>query len=726
ISAAWGLGESVVGGTVSTDDHVVDRTSWAVVSRHVADKTEMTVPVDGGTAQRPVPAGRRRGPVLDDAAAVALARLGVRVEEHFGAPQDVEWAREGDTFHIVQSRPVTALPEPTGDVPTTWPVPYPGGLFFRASIVEQLPDPLTPLFADLIDGSVARSLGALMAEVMGEDVLAPGDVGMPTVNGYAYHHYRPAVFRRILRRTPAAAAALFGRDARARATAGGVTGWRERSRPRYRAALAARSGTDPATLSPAELLAAVEELLDAGTVYYTAVQSVIPQAVTSELAFRAFHDRVVRRPGEPDGVGFLLGLDSEPLRAERSLYDLATSAARDPALAAVLSGAEPAALLRALRDGTVPEGAEPAAWEAWAGRWRRHLGHYGHTVYNLDFAEPVPADDPAPLLDAVRFHLGGGGTDPRERQRRTARRREARTRAVRARLGPVRRAVFDRLLRAAQEIGPVREDALAEMGLAWPVMRRMLRELGRRLVGAGVLADPDEVFWLTRDEVRRAVAGERPDVAAAIAGRRAQWRGRRRAVPPQVLPESGLVHRLIRPWLPAVDRAPAGPVLSGVAAGTGSVTAPARVLDGPADFPAMRPGEVLVARITTPAWTPLFARAAAVVTDVGGPLSHGSVVAREYGIPAVLGTGSATSRIRTGQDVRVDGDAGTVTLLDGPAGGDTGGGDTAGGDGPGDGGGPDAGGTRVLLAATAAVGVAVTAACLRSRRGARGGRRSDP
>lgn len=97
------------------------------------------------------------------------------------------------------------------------------------------------------------------------------------------------------------------------------------------------------------------------------------------------------------------------------------------------------------------------------------------------------------------------------------------------------------------------------------------------------------------------------------------------------------------------------------------MTAPARVLDGPGDLTALRPGEVLVARITTPAWTPLFVMAAAVVADVGGPLSHGSIVAREYGIPAVLGTGAATARIRTGQQVRVDGDAGTVTLLDEPA-----------------------------------------------------------
>jgi phosphoenolpyruvate synthase/pyruvate phosphate dikinase len=106
-------------------------------------------------------------------------------------------------------------------------------------------------------------------------------------------------------------------------------------------------------------------------------------------------------------------------------------------------------------------------------------------------------------------------------------------------------------------------------------------------------------------------------------------------------------------------------VIKGIAGSIGAVTAPARVLGGPQDFGQMQPGDVLVASITTPAWTSLFAMASGVVTDIGGPLSHSSIVAREYGIPAVLGTAVATRRIRSGQMIKVDGDAGTVTLLDG-------------------------------------------------------------
>jgi phosphoenolpyruvate synthase/pyruvate phosphate dikinase len=119
---------------------------------------------------------------------------------------------------------------------------------------------------------------------------------------------------------------------------------------------------------------------------------------------------------------------------------------------------------------------------------------------------------------------------------------------------------------------------------------------------------------------------------------------------------------LFRRVLPANSTDQSGDVLTGLAGSAGRVTGVARVLSGPADFGRLQPGEVLVASITTPAWTPLFVRAAGVVTDVGGPLSHSSIVAREYGIPAVLGTGVGTQRIRDGQRVTVDGDAGTVTL----------------------------------------------------------------
>jgi len=651
VSAAWGLGESVVSGAVTTDDAVVS--GGRVTSRTTADKAVMTVATGAGTVEQPVPDADRGRAVLSDADVVALAALGERIADHFGAPQDVEWARGPDGFAIVQSRPITALPEPETAPPTDWSVPD-GALYARASIVEQLPDPLTPLFEELIDPAVTRSLTAMVREFLGEDVLADGDIGLPTVNGYAYYRYTRAAMWRMTSRTVSAVRLILGRG-----DDGAQARWRDRAHPAYVEAVARWADRPLAGLSIPELLDGVEELLGAGATYYTAVQTIIPIAASSEILLTRFYETAVRRDGDPPAATLLLGFDSAPLRAERSLYTIAGWARGHDALATVLLADHPAA---ALLDPAHPlGGVDPAVWREWTDRFHAHLRAHGHTVYNLDFANAVPADDPAPLLDALRFFLRGEGADPVERQRRSAARRDETAAAVRGRLDPLRRNLFDRLLRWAQSAAPLREDALADIGLAWPHLRRLLREIGGRLVGAGTIVAADDVYWLRSAEI----LAPPQDRSADVAARRAQWRGRRRATPPGLLPQGSRWEAMER-FMPTATTEQTGPVIRGVGASAGQVTAPARVLGGPADFGRMRSGDVLVASITTPAWTPLFAMASGVVTDVGGPLSHSSIVAREYGIPAVLGTAVATRRITDDERIRVDGDAGTVTLLDAP------------------------------------------------------------
>ena len=640
VSAAWGLGEAVVSGAVTTDDVVVDPAAGRVLSRSTADKAVITVTTGDGTREEELTGARRTAVVLDDTAAVELARLGAAIAAHFGAPQDIEWARAGGEFAIVQSRPITALPEPEGPTPTEWPLPGGGddrALYVRASIVEQLPDPLTPLFAELVDPSVSRTLPTLMRDFLGADAVRDGEITLPTINGYAYYRYDRALMTRLTLRSVRALPRL------------GIAGparWRDEAHPKYRRIVAAESARSLPDLTDAQLLDSVVTLLDAGTEYYTAVQTIIPLAASSEVALTKFYDLAVRRPGDPGAATLLLGFDSAPIRAEASLYDLATWTRERPALT------------EALLTGDVdhlPPGPDADEWRA---RLQAHLDAHGHSTYNMDFANAVPADDPAPLLETLRFYLRGGGTDPRERQARSARRRDDLATQVSARLDPVRRAAFTKLLGWAQTTAPVREDALADIGLAWPQMRRVLRELGRRLVEAGVIEQVDDVFWL-----RRAELGAGEPCSAQVAQRKEIWRGQRRATPPQTLPKGTWMDRF-EAFLPAASTEQTGNVLKGTGASAGHVTAPARVLGGPADFGRMQPGDVLVASITTPAWTSLFAMAAAVVTDIGGPLSHSSIVAREYGIPAVLGTAVATRRIPDGARIRVDGDAGTVTLVD--------------------------------------------------------------
>ena len=405
IGAAWGLGESVVSGTVTTDDVVVEGESGHVVSRRTADKQVMTVYADAGTREEPVPGPRREQPVLDDRAAATLARYGTRIAAHFGSPQDIEWALAGGDFFILQARPITALPEPAADTPTDWAVPYPKGLYFRASIVEQLPDPLSPLFADLIDGSVTRSLNALIVQAFGSSALREGDVGLPTINGYAYYYYRTSGMWRVMGKSLTAVRALVRGKAHM-----GVAGWREFSHPRYERIVETWAEKPVEDLSGSELLGGVMTLLDAGTRYYTAVQSVIPIAASSEISFRAFYDKLVRRDGDPPAETFLLGYDSEPIRAEKSLYDLGMWTRERPELAGAITEATTAAITESQRTGSPPAGVDPALWQQWRTRFQDHLDRFGHAVYNLDFLSPVPADDPTPLLDTLRFYLRGRAT----------------------------------------------------------------------------------------------------------------------------------------------------------------------------------------------------------------------------------------------------------------------------------------------------------------------------
>ncbi|UVY84622.1 PEP-utilizing enzyme [Brachybacterium sp. NBEC-018] len=652
VSAAWGLGEAVVSGLVDTDQVVVDTAAQRVLSRTTADKQVMVVPAEGGTATVPVPAARRRLPVLSDEQALDLAAWGSRIERAAGTPQDVEWVLTPDGLVLTQARSIVALAPESGPVPTAWTVPRRRAGYFRASIVEQMPDPLTPLFADLTAAHVIPAMIATVAEAAGrDDVFRDRGVDFVTINGYAYYGYANTSMADVTARSVLLVPRLL------RGGVGGPRFWEGTALPRYRALVAERTATPVTERGARLLLEDAETLTRAGFACYTAVQTVIPPVVIAETTFSALHRRLAR-PGDPRPEQLLLGFPSAPLRAEESLWDLAAQAREDPALTAALLDGDS---LPAEQPGSV----DAAAWERWQEGLAAHLAARGHATYTLDLAQPVAADTPDLLTDVLRMFLRGEGRDPRERRAEMARAREEGQARMLGRLrGPLRRLYASRLA-SAQRLTPVREDALASVGLGWPAARAALRELGARLVAAGAVADREDVFWLRREELAALAealdAGRTalPSHAAAVERRRVVHRGQRLAEPPQLLPQRSLWRAMDR-WMPSSGGSAEGETLRGIGGSGGTVTATVRVLSGPEEFGQFRPGEVLVAAITTPAWTPLFAMAAGVVTDVGGPLSHSSIVAREYGIPAVLGTGSATRRLRTGDRVVVDGDTGTV------------------------------------------------------------------
>jgi rifampicin phosphotransferase len=209
----------------------------------------------------------------------------------------------------------------------------------------------------------------------------------------------------------------------------------------------------------------------------------------------------------------------------------------------------------------------------------------------------------------------------------------------------------------------IREQQAREFTLGWPFLRACAARLGQHLTDQHVTPQPEWLHFCTRDEMSAALAGDTTPLAAAAADRRSRWdRHRRLAAPTTVGRPPRLIGDVIEN---AVRDARVGDVAEGSIAGhpasAGRATGPVRIVNGPEDFTAFRDGEVLVAKATSPAWTPLFARAAAVVTDGGTLAAHASLVAREYGIPAVVGTTDATIRLRNGQTVIVDGTAGSVT-----------------------------------------------------------------
>jgi phosphohistidine swiveling domain-containing protein len=305
-----------------------------------------------------------------------------------------------------------------------------------------------------------------------------------------------------------------------------------------------------------------------------------------------------------------------------------------------------------------------------------HLDAFGHRTSTWGLSTPSFVEDPAPVLKVLKdYATQPDSASPGHELDRQTRDREAAVAEARERLrgypAPVV-AEFEAMLEIAQVGLRLTEDhGFYIDAYAVSLVRDLLAEMGRRLVADGVLDDPEDVLMLTYDDLRVA-ALDLPgtDPRTLVADRRAKLAEHAHVTPPPVLgtmpagppPESPLM-RMARQFsgTPAPSADP--DVVNGSAGSPGRVTGVARVVRSLAEAAVVAPGEILVAEMTAPPWTPLFAVVAAVVTDTGGILSHSAVVAREYGIPAVVGAGDATLAISDGDVVEVDGDAGVVRIL---------------------------------------------------------------
>ena len=264
------------------------------------------------------------------------------------------------------------------------------------------------------------------------------------------------------------------------------------------------------------------------------MQTIIPIAATSEIVLHQYYDSFVRRDGDPPASALLLGYDSEPIRAERSLWDLARWARERPELAHWLTATPAVDIVRDLAlAGPGSCGGRDPGPRITSGS-PTHLDTFGHAVYNLDFANPVPADDPAPLVDVVRLYLTGQAGDPYERQRRLQQKRDAATVVIR--LGWTRCAAAPSTRccagpRPSPPSGRTRSPTWAGLAAAAPDAGRA-RATGWSPPGA--VDRPDDVYWCRRPEIEAALGT--PRTCGRLEQRREVWRGQRRATPPQLLP----------------------------------------------------------------------------------------------------------------------------------------------------------------------------------------------
>jgi pyruvate,water dikinase len=567
---------------------------------------EWTITARDARMTRPMPAG---GGVLTTEQAVAVADLAARVAVRYRCPQDVEWAIDHNgKLWLLQARPMTALPQP---VP--WTAPGPGLWMRNFRLGEWLPEAVTPLFGTwllpvLEDGyldGMHRSVG----------VRVPFRYAL--VNGWYFNATpvpSPKLLARVLWQGRGHAVKVLynalirvSRDPAAadRAVLSDLDRqWREDHLPAYRQ-LVAGAEAEAASATPARLAQLVDRLgREAGIhLWYLAIVG------GSAWKMEATLTRFCRRH-----------------------------------LAEVLPDTDGGAqiLLRGL----------PGA----------HSVNAPHAVQSVDWFHPVAAELPTTPVPPQKSH----------RLAQPADRRTTAEQACRATLTgqPRLLAQFDRLLQVNQRYAVIREEQARDFTLAWPVLRTCARRLGQHLVTAGAFQQSEDVFFCTRGEVTQGLRGQAEPLDSVVRRRRKQWQGQCDLNAPLTL---GRPARLIGDVIERAAQEARGPrevsehVIVGHPASAGRATGPARIVHGPQDFAAFRDGDVLVAKATAPVWTPLFARAAAIVTDGGTLAAHASLVAREYAIPAVVATGDATRRLHPGQLVTVDGAAGTVTIHGGPA-----------------------------------------------------------
>lgn len=672
IEAACGLGDKVVSAQVTPDRYRLRRRAPHGVMEQEGEDT----------------AGLLTPAVLGE-----LARLGLAAERLLGHAADIEWAVAAGRAYLLQARAVTAAGprRPVVRFGSRWNAEHcQGRLIFwgNYNVRDTMPYPHTPfswsfwnylmgpplltalgilapedrgnwedipVLLDLVDGRlyfnmnvaagmsfrrphwlVVRIAGLLDAELgpIMKDMLASGEF-VPLGRRFSFRR-----FWHSLRHAPAGLGTLLGKTSAEQA-------WRELESCKEE--VASYSGIDPRMLSEEQIIATARyfarENLPRSVIALIAAAPALPASVLLSW--------MLRRWGQGELFPRLMSaVGSNPtLETALAMWDLAEQA-----------GGEVRAVFAREDITQVPEALKAfesgRTFLAALGAFLKTHGH--RAVREWDFSCPRWREDPTFVYEMLRNYLAHPAEQPTPRQhyqRQIEQHEEAKRALERAtRYHPIRRWICRKLVRVIEKRMPLREAFKFYMLIGLAYVRDLLMEVGRRQVERGVLEKPDDFLFLSIPEAERISMGQLDPawVRDQIALRRREFAAHMRTDPPLVVRSDGK---------PVMKPAAAGEVLSGAGASPGIVRGPARILFDPADGALLHPGEILVAKFTDPAWTPLFLTAGGLVMEVGGIVSHGAVVAREYGIPAVVGVRNATRILRDGETIEVNGATGEVRRL---------------------------------------------------------------
>ncbi len=518
------------------------------------------------------------------------------------------------------------------------------------------PLPVTPLTATLFQPAFAEGAGRSMARLM----LPISGLGVSIQNGYVYLSPIPISFdtavleARLLetQRVTMELAPTVLRD------------WRETFEPQVEER--ARKILDfDYSRSSAEQIAQfiLDRRADLVDVWDIHMRVNIPP-MNAVFALEEVIAAALGDEGVSQSRQLLQGFDNKSVATGRALWDLSRWVRANEGLASAVLAAR-------VRNGALEVEAHPQAAE-FETRLRAFLDVYGwRSDLFFEIGHKSWHEDPSTPLTQLKAYIRvDDGQNPFTAHARHAERRDQLAAELEARLPEELRPVFRDILPMAQQYIPIAEDHNFSIDQRFTaVMRHGVLQLGKKLVAEKTLADPEDVFYLTFDEIRGIAGGTRSTTVSRDVQDRRREHGRQASLqapimigtpPPDDAPPDPMMAKFFGVGLVPSDDAS---VITGHACSSGVVTGIAKIVLTLDDADKLQPGDVLVCRMTMPAWTPLFGVASAVVADSGGPLSHCAIVAREYGIPCIAGTVNGTAVLRDGMRVRVDGSTGVATVL---------------------------------------------------------------